>query len=173
MKNQLNGIKFVVPDKLWGETQEYVFKHMPEINDFLRKGVCTKDTTRHFLFDSLSLVISELKTNKDKYPAITIKEENWVDITIESIGEEVPPLTDFDASIEYIENFRSLIWGYIRNHEQILTLIFWRSSRKKKKELIPFVDEPFLSFLIKCATLVYCECFLRKLEELVLQYNAK
>ncbi len=154
-----------ISNKLWKETSDYIYKNRKKIEKSLKKDIYTKEVST-FSFNALRLVLSELQMNK--YPAIAIEEEKFVDMVIESIGEKIPPLEDVKANVEYLENFRSLIWGHIRCYEKSLVYLL-RSFNKCNTSLSEIRgDTVFYQLLLnKCNTVVYCECILRRLEELL------
>ena len=97
-----------------------------EIRDFLSSGIITYDTSRLGL-GCLRIVLGEILTNKTKYPTKILKEEDFVDMLIESIATELPDIKDVEGNIKYIEEFRTDLWGHIRSHKKDLTNIYLRS----------------------------------------------
>lgn len=130
---------------------------------YLQGGKITKSDDEKIIFKlmiaCLTAVVGELYTNDKyaKYQSKNYTEEDFVDMVIESIGHKFPNKNDREGIIEYVENFRSILWGYARHHcKEYLELY------EDLNEI--FVNDSSFSFLRECMTIVTVESGLKSLE---------
>jgi len=155
------------------ETWKFLKDHIVEIGIFLSTNKMT-DNIIDCMVESVKLIISEFILNPQNYQKYSIKEytaDDFVDMIIEDISISVPNIDDYEENKEYIDNFRNIIWGYIKQYKNILPDIL---ISMEDLEYVEDIEEPlntdYSDICIKCLTVVWVECILRIREAHILEH---
>lgn len=145
-------------------------KVTPIINDYLEKGEITDGYSIHDILkimqECLSLIFGELNHPDGKlnrYKPKYYLEEDFIDMIIDSIGNSPLDRNDEEKVSLYVEDFRSIMWGYINYNREKYIRAYKSTSNVKDCEDLPIHD--LLDAYKECMTTVMIECMLRDYEE--------
>ena len=163
MENQQQLISDILKVK-WTRMEIFIplmskYLHHREILD----GYSADDVLK-IMLESLSVIFGELNNTLgklNKYEPKHYTHSDFVDMVIDSIGEEPPDKNDKEGIIKYVEDFRCILWGHTNYHTNKYFKLYADSIKDKTKETNP---EDFIEDLRECMTIVMVECLLRATE---------
>lgn len=144
-------------------------KHVSIMHAYLDDGEIadgyTSDDILKIMLECLSIIFGELN-NKigalSKYEPKYYTNSDFVDMVIETIGQEIPGKDDKTETLKYVEDFRSTLWGHTNHHANKYFKLYAEMGKNENT----IVDESFIT-LKECMTIVMVECFLRIKERTV------
>ena len=166
MENKEDLVKKIMVDK-WDKIKclipfmsEYLY------NKEILEGYSAEDVLKvmseclNMLFGELNNKLGEL----NKYEPKHYTDSDFVDMVIESIGEDMPDKNDRKATLKYVEDFRVTLWGHTNYYasKYLRLYIDTMDGKSKDKNANEFID-----VLKECMTIVMVECLLRITERKV------
>jgi hypothetical protein len=145
-------------DRLWTEIREY----NEDIVGYLSDGTYTDNINKAFNI-SIKLIIAELLVNREKYDKYPIKKLTTDDFIKMAIVDPTKKKIDLDIQEEcepFMEEVRSIIWGYIRQHYNDLKDLFLSINSDNRDD----ITEEEMDRLIECLCVTYIETNFRRRE---------
>jgi hypothetical protein len=143
-------------DMMW----KTVENHNEEIQEFLTKGIQTKNTSS-LLFLCLKIVLVESLYN-DRYKKYKPKRYNnsdFIDLTIETM------INKYNSMESKQEDIREIAWGHIRSRSSDLISLY----RKIQNPCFDILEEDEKSMLLQCSAVVLVELLLKNKKLLILE----
>lgn len=146
-------------EELW----PIVEKNKKTIFEYLLNGKNEKNPEDVFrmMIKCLTLVVSELYSNSNicqKYPPQVYSEEDFIDMVINTIAQRSPFVNDTQEMIDYIEEYRSILWGYAHYHGKDYFDLYSNFDKY-------YQDDSTLVRLRESMVIVVVECLLRNIEK--------
>ena len=152
---------------LMDETWEIMKDYMTEMREFLLTFKPTPNIN-YLLYNSLRLVAHELSVNRDlykKYPLQEFNDEDFVNLVITSMTDNVPGIAEQEENAKYMENIRKIVWGYIKKYKEQM------SSLLSATDVSQTLNDNEMLMMQECMMVVLVECILRKREMILLENN--
>lgn len=163
MKNKTKIIDDILQNK-WLAMEKFI----PFMSKYLHDkeiafGLTAEDILK-LMSECLTVIFGELNNELgtlNKYKAKCYTESDFVDMVIESIGQEIPDKDDKAGTLEYVEDFRVILWGYTNYHANKYLELYTSIVAHKLGEAD--AGNSFDTFR-ECMTIVMVECLLRSME---------
>jgi hypothetical protein len=144
---------------------KFMGTHCEAMNVYLRKGEFLDGYSGEQIFtlmmESLTIIAGEIINPLSRYKKYQPKDHTiseYVDMVIDTISNEMPSINDEEKILQWIEEFRVDMWGYINYHSNR----FVKMDAKKSDKIGD--KDIFISALRECAVVVMLECNFRKVE---------
>jgi hypothetical protein len=162
MKDEKKLINDILKSK-WQAIEKYIsIMHLYLDDGDLADGY-TSDDILKIMLECLSIIFGELN-NKigtlNKYEPKCYTDSDFVDMVIDSIGQELPSKDDKIGVGRYAEDFRIILWGYANHNSNRYFQLYAEMGENEN------TDEYFIT-LKECMTIVMVECILRSMERKV------
>ena len=158
MENKEQVIKDIMENK-WSNMESLVpFMSLYLHHEEIPKEYETIDVIK-VMSECLSMLFGEFNNTLgklNKYEPKHYTDSDFVDMVIESIGENKPDQDDREIVLKYVEDFRNTLWGHVIYHANRYIKLYVDTQAKQVVE----ANESFDIFN-ECMTIVMVECFLR------------
>lgn len=154
-------------DRIAQEEEFWLFveRNKKRMFEYLLNGKLQDDThpeeALRMMIRCLGLVVRELylRTEKrQKYPPQVYSEEDFIDMVINTIAQRSPFVNDTQEMIDYIEEYRSILWGYAHYHGKDYFDLYSNFDKY-------YQDDSTLVRLRESMVIVVVECLLRNIEK--------
>ena len=169
MKNQEQMIKDIMEFK-WEKMETKIpFMSAYLHNKEILEGY-NADDVLNVMSECLTMLFGELnnKLGKlNKYEPKHYTDSDFVDMVIESIGEDILDKSDKEASLKYVEDFRITLWGHTNYHADKYIKLYTGIMEK-----ISAIEKSY-DILRESMTIIMVECLLRIIEKKIFEKENK